>query len=120
MCHLVGDPQLPTEGIAGTSRPPRDLLVSGKGYKNLIFKELLDDPMLSLDNMRYFQKISKEMYKFTLVSHAPICCTCLFELFQFAQSSLPSRIWPNTHRRNQTNSEKSRVASRSSMRRRNI
>jgi hypothetical protein len=43
--------------------------VSGRGYKNIITKDLLDDPLLTIDNMRYIQKISKEMYKFTLVRH---------------------------------------------------
>jgi hypothetical protein len=43
--------------------------VSGRGYKNVITIDLLDDPLLTIDNMRYFQKISKEMYKFTLVRH---------------------------------------------------
>jgi hypothetical protein len=53
----------------GTSSNPGDLLVFGRGYKNIITKDLLDDPLLMIDNMRYFQKISKEMYKFTLVMH---------------------------------------------------
>jgi hypothetical protein len=51
----------------GTSRNPEDLLVSGRGYKNIITKDLVDDPLPTSDSMRYFQKISKEMYKFTLV-----------------------------------------------------
>jgi hypothetical protein len=29
----------------------------------------LNDLLLTIDNMRYFQKTSKEMYKFTLVRH---------------------------------------------------
>jgi hypothetical protein len=43
--------------------------VTGIGYKNIITKNLVDDPLLMVDNMRYFQKISKEMYKFTMVRH---------------------------------------------------
>jgi hypothetical protein len=35
--------------------------MSGRGYKNIITKDLLDDPLLTIDNMRYFQKISMEM-----------------------------------------------------------
>jgi hypothetical protein len=53
----------------GTFGSPRDLLVSKRGYKNIITKDRLDDPLLTIDNMWYFQKISKEMYKFTLVRH---------------------------------------------------
>jgi hypothetical protein len=53
----------------GTSRNPEDLLVSGSGYQNIIFTELVDDPLLMVNNMRYFQKISKEMYQYTVVRH---------------------------------------------------
>jgi hypothetical protein len=54
---------------AGTSRNPKDLLVSGSGYQNIITTDLVHDPLLTVDNLRYFQKISKEMYQFTMVSH---------------------------------------------------
>jgi hypothetical protein len=43
--------------------------MSERGYKNIITKDLLDDPLLTIDNMQYFQKISKEMYEFILVRH---------------------------------------------------
>jgi hypothetical protein len=29
----------------------------------------VDDPLLTVNNMRYFQKISKEMYQYTVVRH---------------------------------------------------
>jgi hypothetical protein len=52
--RLAGAPQPTTEEAVGTSSSPRDLLVSGRGYKNIITKDLLDDPLLTIDNMRYF------------------------------------------------------------------
>jgi hypothetical protein len=67
--RLAGAPQPSTEEAMGISGNPGDMLVSRRGYKNIITKDLLDDPLLTIDNMRYFQKISKEMYKFTLVRH---------------------------------------------------
>jgi hypothetical protein len=59
--QLAGAPQPSTEKVTGTSSNLGDLLVSGRGYKNIITKDLLDDPLLTIDNMRYFQKISKDM-----------------------------------------------------------
>jgi hypothetical protein len=53
----------------GTSRNLEDLLVSGSGYQNIIFTYLVDDPLLMVNNMRYIQKISKEMYQYTMVRH---------------------------------------------------
>jgi hypothetical protein len=38
-----------------------------RGLENIVTNDVLDDPLLLDDNMRYFQKISKEMYRFTLV-----------------------------------------------------
>jgi hypothetical protein len=43
--------------------------VSGSGYQNIITIDLVDDPILTDNNKRYFKKISKEMYNFTLVRH---------------------------------------------------
>jgi hypothetical protein len=84
--RLASAPQPSTEEATGTSRNPGDLLVSGSGYKNIITKDLMDDPLLTIENMRYFQKISKEMYKFTLVRHdcssaiMPCQVACLLSL----------------------------------------
>jgi hypothetical protein len=58
-----------TEEAAGTSRSPGDLLVAGHGYQNIITTDRVDDPILTDNNIRYFKKISKEMYNFTLVRH---------------------------------------------------
>jgi hypothetical protein len=59
---LAGAPQPRTEEAAGTTRNPEDLLVSGSGYQNIITTDLVDDSFLTVNNMRYFQNISKEMY----------------------------------------------------------
>jgi hypothetical protein len=52
--------------------------VAGRGYQNVITTDLVDDPILTDNNIRYFKKISKEMYNFTLVrrdySSASIRC----------------------------------------------
>jgi hypothetical protein len=85
--RLAGTPQPTTEEATGTSSSPGDLLVSGRGYKNIITKDLLDDPLLTIDNMRYFQKISKERYKFTLVRHD---CSSAIMLCRIACLNLPS------------------------------
>jgi hypothetical protein len=39
------------------------------GYQYIIFTDLVDDPLLTVNNMRYFQKISKDMYQYTVVRH---------------------------------------------------
>jgi hypothetical protein len=43
--------------------------VSRSGYQNIITIDLVDDPLLTVNNMRYFQKISKETYQYTVVRH---------------------------------------------------
>jgi hypothetical protein len=43
--------------------------VAGSGYQNIITINLVDDLILTDNNIRYFKKISKEMYNFTLVRH---------------------------------------------------
>jgi hypothetical protein len=43
--------------------------VFGSEYHNIISTDLVDDPILTDNNIRYFNKISKEMYNFTLVRH---------------------------------------------------
>jgi hypothetical protein len=41
--------------------------MAGSRYQNVITTDLVDDPILMDNNIRYFKKISKEMYNFTLV-----------------------------------------------------
>jgi hypothetical protein len=43
--------------------------VTERGYMNIITIDLVDDPILTENNIRYFKKVSKEMYNFTLVRH---------------------------------------------------
>jgi hypothetical protein len=43
--------------------------VTGRGYQNVITIDLVDDPMLTDDNIRYFKKISRELYNYTVVRH---------------------------------------------------
>jgi hypothetical protein len=45
------------------------LLMARSGYQDIITTDLVDDPILTDNNIRYFKKISKEMYNFTLVRH---------------------------------------------------
>jgi hypothetical protein len=43
--------------------------VVGRGYQNIITTDLVEDPILTDNNIRYFKKMSKELYNFTLVRH---------------------------------------------------
>jgi hypothetical protein len=43
--------------------------VAGRGYQNIITIDLVGDPILTDDNIRYFKKTTKELYNFTLVRH---------------------------------------------------
>jgi hypothetical protein len=96
---LAGAQQPSTKEAAGTLRNPKDLLVFGSGYQNIITTDLVDDPLLTIDNMRYFQKISKEMYKFTLVGHdyssaiilCRVACLSLSPYARYGQT-LPTKI----------------------------
>jgi hypothetical protein len=72
----------------------------GRGFKNIVTNNLLDDPLLSVDNMRYFQKISKEMYRFTLVRHDYSSAIMLCRVVLSSQSSLLYRMWPNALKKN--------------------
>jgi hypothetical protein len=43
-----------TEKAVGTSGNSRTLLMPGRGLENIFTNDLLDNPLLSVDNMRYF------------------------------------------------------------------
>jgi hypothetical protein len=45
-----------------------------RGLENIVTNDLLDDPLLLVDNMRYFQKISKEMYRFKPLYFVELFC----------------------------------------------
>jgi hypothetical protein len=74
--------------------------MSGRGFKNIITKDLLDDPLHTVGNMRYFQKISKEMFKFTLVRHDCSSAIMLCRVVLSSQSSPLYGMWPNTLKKN--------------------
>jgi hypothetical protein len=72
----------------------------GRGLKNIVTNDLLDDPLLSVDNMRYFQKISKEMYRFTLVRHDCSSAIMLCRVVLSSQSFPLYRMWPDPLKKN--------------------
>jgi hypothetical protein len=74
--------------------------MSRRGFKNIITNDFLDDPLLSVDNMRYFQKISKEMYRFTLVRHDYSTTIMLCRVLLSSQSSPLYRMCPNALKKN--------------------
>jgi hypothetical protein len=57
----------PPEDIAGSSRNPREVLRAGPGYKNVITTDLVDDTLLSAENLRTFKSTFKELYDFSMV-----------------------------------------------------
>jgi hypothetical protein len=59
----------PSEEAIGTSRSPGDLLMAGRSYQNIITTDLVDDPMLTDDNIKTFKKAYKELYDFAVVRH---------------------------------------------------
>jgi hypothetical protein len=52
--RLAGALQPSTEEAADTSGNFGTLLMLGRGFENIVTNDLLDDPLLSVDNMRYF------------------------------------------------------------------
>jgi hypothetical protein len=64
---LTGVRQPPPEDIAGSSRNPREVLRAGPGYKSIITTDLVDDTLLSAENLRTFKSTFKELYDFSMV-----------------------------------------------------
>ena len=58
----------PTSSGAAEGAGQARLLVSPRGYQHTVPRDLIHDEMLSVDNFRYFQRITKEMHDFTLVT----------------------------------------------------
>jgi len=56
----------PTSSGAAEGAGQARLLVSPRGYQHTVPRDLIHDEMLSVDNFRYFQRITKEMHDFTL------------------------------------------------------
>jgi hypothetical protein len=60
------------------------MLKAGRGYKNIINTNLVDDPRLTAENIRGFRKAYKELYDFTMVSpeYPSACMRCRIVLTQ--------------------------------------
>jgi hypothetical protein len=76
--ELAGAQQPPPEEAARTSRSPGEILKAGPGYKNVINTDLMDDPMLTADNIKTFKKAYKELYDFAMVrpKYLSACMLC--------------------------------------------
>jgi hypothetical protein len=64
---VAGVRQPPPEDIAGSLRNPREVLRARPGYKNVITTDLVDDTLLSAENLRTFKSTFKELYDFSMV-----------------------------------------------------
>jgi hypothetical protein len=98
--QLAGAPQPSTEEAAGTSGNSGTLLMPGRGFENIVTNDLLDDPLPSIDNMRCFQKISKEMYRFTLVRHDCSSAITLCPVVLSSQSFPLYKMWLDALKKN--------------------
>jgi hypothetical protein len=74
---LAGDQQPPPEEAAGTSRSPCEILKAGPKYKNVINTDLVDDPMLTTENIKTFKRTFKELYDFSMV-RPEYCSACTY------------------------------------------
>jgi hypothetical protein len=82
---VVAGAQLPPpEEAAGTSGGPREILKAGPGYKNVINIDLVDDPMLTADNIKSFRRTCKELCDFAMVrpEYLSACMLCRIVLTQ--------------------------------------
>jgi hypothetical protein len=60
---FAGAQQPLPEEAAGTSRRPGELLLTGSGYRDVITTDLVDDPLLTDNNIENFKKA----YDFAMV-----------------------------------------------------
>jgi hypothetical protein len=65
--------QPPPEEAAGTSRSPGEILKAGPGYKNVINTHLVDDPMLTADNIKTFKRTFKELFSMVRPEYCSAC-----------------------------------------------
>ncbi|XP_025813964.1 F-box/FBD/LRR-repeat protein At1g13570-like [Panicum hallii] len=63
----IGVRQPPPKDNAGSSRNPREVLRAGPGYKNVIPTDLVDDTLLTAENLKTFKSTFKELYDFSMV-----------------------------------------------------
>jgi hypothetical protein len=64
---LAGVQPPPSEDAAGPSESPREVLRTGPGYQNIITTDLVDDPLLTAENLKTFKSTFKELYDFSMV-----------------------------------------------------
>jgi hypothetical protein len=74
---LAGAQQPPPEEAARMSRSPSEILKAGPGYKNVINTDLVDDPMLTAENIKTFKRTFKELYDFSMV-RPEYCSACTY------------------------------------------
>jgi hypothetical protein len=64
---LAGVQPLPSGDAAGPSGGPREVLRAGPGHQNVITTDLVDDLLLSAENLKTFKSTFKELYDFSMV-----------------------------------------------------
>jgi hypothetical protein len=74
---LAGAQQPPPKEAAGTSRSPGEILKAGPVYKNIINTDMVDDPMLTAENIKTFKRTFKELYDFSMV-RPEYCSACTY------------------------------------------
>jgi hypothetical protein len=74
---VAGAQQPPPEEAAGTSGGPHEILKARPGYKNVINTDLVDDPMLTVENIKTFKRTFKELYDFSMV-RPEYCSSCTY------------------------------------------
>jgi hypothetical protein len=81
---LAGAQQPPPEEAAGTSGGPHEILKAGPGYKNVINTDLVDDPILTAENIKTFKQAYKELYDFAMIrpEYLFACVLCRVVLTQ--------------------------------------
>jgi hypothetical protein len=57
----------PSGDAAGSSGNPREVLRAGLGHQNIITTDLVDDLLLSAENLKTFKSTFKELYDFSMV-----------------------------------------------------
>jgi hypothetical protein len=60
-------PAAPSGDTAGPSGSPHEVLRTGPGYQNIITTDLVDDLLLTAENLKTFKSTFKELYDFSMV-----------------------------------------------------
>jgi hypothetical protein len=64
---LAGVQPPPSGDADGPSESPREVLRTGPGYQNIITTDLVDDLLLTAENLETFKSTFKELYNFSMV-----------------------------------------------------